>query len=127
MHTKLKLLGVALASVTAGIAGGTFLSAARKASGLCAGRGAGEGCRNIQAVSGRASGTLAYKVRKLARSNPVVLDASTPPAGSFVILAFNSMDNVKAWWNSPAYQAIIPLREKTSTTRAYAVEGVPPS
>ncbi len=53
-------------------------------------------------------GTLApYHVKTLARAPAVALDASTPPAGSTVILAFNSMDDIKAWWNSPAYQAIV--------------------
>ena len=71
-------------------------------------------------------GTLApYKTRTLARANPVALDNSVPPAGSLVIIAFNNMDDVKAFWNSPAYQAIIPLREKSAKTRAYAVEGMP--
>ena len=71
-------------------------------------------------------GTLApYKTRPLARANPVALDNSTPPAGSLVIIAFNNMDDVKAFWNSPAYQAIIPLREKSAKTRVYAVEGMP--
>jgi uncharacterized protein (DUF1330 family) len=71
-------------------------------------------------------GTLApYKTRTLARANPVALDNSTPPAGSLVIIAFNNMEDVKAFWNSPAYQAIIPLREKSAMTRIYAVEGVP--
>ena len=71
-------------------------------------------------------GTLApYKTRTLARANPVALDNSTPPAGSLVIIAFNNMEEVKAFWNSPAYQAIIPLREKSAMTRIYAVEGVP--
>src|SRR5674476_897039 len=38
-------------------------------------------------------GTLApYKVRTLARANPVALDSSTPPAGTLVVLAFNSME-----------------------------------
>ena len=73
-------------------------------------------------------GTLApYKVRTLARANPVALDSSTPPAGTLVVLAFNSMEDVKAFWNSPAYQAIIPLREKSAKTRVYAVQGMPPS
>jgi uncharacterized protein (DUF1330 family) len=73
-------------------------------------------------------GTLApYKVRTLSRAPAVALDSSTPPDGSVVILAFNSMDDVKAWWNSPAYQAIIPIREKSAKTRVYAVPGVPPS
>ena len=72
--------------------------------------------------------TLApYHVKTLARAPAVPLDASTPPAGSTVILAFNSMDDLKAWWNSPAYQAIIPLREKSAKTIAYALPGLPPS
>ena len=71
--------------------------------------------------------TLApYHVKTLSRAAPVALDASTPPAGSTVILAFNSMDDLKAWWNSPAYQAIIPLREKSAKTVAYALPGQPP-
>jgi len=70
-------------------------------------------------------GTLApYKTRTLARANPVALDTSAPPAGSLVIIAFNNMEDVKAFWNSPAYQAIIPLRNKSAMTRVYAVEGV---
>jgi uncharacterized protein (DUF1330 family) len=73
-------------------------------------------------------GTLEpYKTRTLVRAVPVALDSSTPPAGTLVVIAFNSMDDVKAFWNSPAYQAIIPLREKSSKTRVYAVQGVPPS
>jgi uncharacterized protein (DUF1330 family) len=72
-------------------------------------------------------GTLApYHVKTLARAAPVAMDASTPPGGSTVILAFNSMDDLKAWWNSPAYQAIIPLREKSAKTVVYALPGQPP-
>ena len=73
-------------------------------------------------------GTLApYHVKTLARGNAVAVDASTPPAGSTVILAFASMDDLKAWWNSPAYQAIIPIREKSAKTIVYALPGVPPA
>jgi uncharacterized protein (DUF1330 family) len=70
-------------------------------------------------------GTLApYHVKTLARAPAVALDTSTPPAGSTVILAFNSMDDLKAWWNSPAYQAIIPLREKSAKSIVYAMPGM---
>jgi len=73
-------------------------------------------------------GTLApFHVKTLARGPAIAVDASTPPAGSTVILAFNSMDDLKAWWNSPAYQAIIPLREKSAKTIAYALPGLPPA
>ena len=73
-------------------------------------------------------GTLApYHEKTLARAPAVAVDASALPAGAVAVLAFNSMDDLKAWWNSPAYQAIIPLREKSAKTRAYAVPGLPPS
>jgi uncharacterized protein (DUF1330 family) len=73
-------------------------------------------------------GTMApFHEKTLARSPALALDASTPPAGAVAILAFNSMDDLKAWWNSPAYQAIVPLREKSAKTRVYAVQGLPPS
>jgi uncharacterized protein (DUF1330 family) len=69
-------------------------------------------------------GTLApYHAKTLVRAPAVAVDASTPPAGSTVILAFNNMDDLKAWWNSPAYQAIIPLREKSAKTIVYALPG----
>jgi uncharacterized protein (DUF1330 family) len=72
--------------------------------------------------------TLApYHVKVLARAPGIAVDASTPPPGSTAILAFNTMDDLKAWWNSPAYQAIIPLREKSAKTIVYAVPGLPPA
>jgi uncharacterized protein (DUF1330 family) len=43
-------------------------------------------------------GTMApYKVRTLALSNAVPLERSTPPAGNLVVLAFNNMEDLKAW------------------------------
>ena len=58
---------------------------------------------------------------------PVMLDNSPQPKGTFAIIAFPSMKNLKDWWNSPAYSAVRSLREKSSTTIIYAVEGLPPS
>jgi uncharacterized protein (DUF1330 family) len=72
--------------------------------------------------------TLApYHVKVLARAPGIAVDGSTPPQGSTAILAFNSTDDLKAWWNSPAYQAIIPLREKSAKTIVYAVPGLSPA
>jgi uncharacterized protein (DUF1330 family) len=72
--------------------------------------------------------TLApYHVKTLVRAQPVALENSTPPAGATAILAFNSMDDLQAWWNSPAYKAIVPLREKSAKTIVYALPGLPAS
>ena len=71
-------------------------------------------------------GTMAqYKTRTLARANPVAVDSSAPPAGSLVIIAFNNMEDVKAFKKSPEYGGSVPLREESAKTRAYAVEGIP--
>ena len=72
--------------------------------------------------------TLApYHVKTLVRAQPVALENSTPPAGATAILAFNSMDDLQAWWNSPAYKAIVPLREKSAKSVVYALPGLPAS
>jgi uncharacterized protein (DUF1330 family) len=36
------------------------------------------------------------------------------------------MEELKRYWNSPAYQEISPIRQKTATSRIYFVEGVAP-
>ncbi len=74
-------------------------------------------------------GTLApYHVKTPSGTGDYVLEGEVNlVVGSDpVILAFNSMDDLKAWWNSPAYQAIIPLREKSAKTVVYALPGQPP-
>jgi uncharacterized protein (DUF1330 family) len=58
-------------------------------------------------------------------ATPVPVDSSTLPQGKFVILQFPSMQALKDWWNSPAYAAVRPLREKSSQARLFAVQGLP--
>src|SRR5258706_14294533 len=45
------------------------------------------------------------------------------PPGRIVILEFPDRDAAVAWRNSPAYQAILPIRDASSTSRVYVVEG----
>ena len=129
MTMKLTVVTLAVASTVVGFIGGTFLHAQTAVPPAYV-------IAQVQVTDPEAfkqylaalPGTMApYKVRTLARSNAVPLDLSTPPAGNLVVLAFNSMEDLKAWWNSSAYQAIIPLREKSAKTRIYAVQGMPPS
>jgi uncharacterized protein (DUF1330 family) len=129
MNMRAKLAAVAAGSMMVGVVGGTFLHAQTAVPPAYV-------IAEVQVTDpdtfkqylAALPGTMApHKVKTLTRAPAVALDSSTPPAGSVVVLAFNSMDDVKAWWNSPAYQAIIPLREKSAKTRAYAIPGVPPS
>jgi uncharacterized protein (DUF1330 family) len=125
MNTNWKLVTTALASMGIGVIGGTWLHAQTAAPPAFVVSHVDVSDQDTfkQYLAALPATLAPYKVKTLARGNPVKLDASTPPAGSLVILAFSNMADVKAWWNSPAYQAIIPLREKSSKTIAYAVEG----
>jgi uncharacterized protein (DUF1330 family) len=58
-------------------------------------------------------------------ASPVPVDGSTLPQGKIVVLQFPSMKALQDWWNSPAYAAARPLREKSTVGRTYAVEGIP--
>jgi len=47
------------------------------------------------------------------------------PKSRIVIIAFDSLEQVRAWYNSPAYAEIRPIRQRSGTTDAYIVEGLP--
>jgi uncharacterized protein (DUF1330 family) len=41
-----------------------------------------------------------------------------------IIVEFESMEKFEAWWNSPEYRAIAPLRENGAKTNAIVVKGI---
>jgi len=48
-----------------------------------------------------------------------------PPKG-IVVIAFDSAEKAREWYDSPAYQAIKPIRLSASKGRMFIVEGVAP-
>lgn len=48
------------------------------------------------------------------------------PPKSIVVLAFDSTEKALAWYNSPAYEAIKPIRQGASVSRMFMAEGLPP-
>lgn len=44
----------------------------------------------------------------------------------FVILEFPSMAKAKAWYESPAYRKIAPIRQRSTVSRMMFVEGLDP-
>ena len=46
-----------------------------------------------------------------------------PPDG-VVILQFPTVEDAKAWYNSPAYQAAMPHRRKAADYRGFIVQGL---
>ena len=48
-----------------------------------------------------------------------------PPKG-LVVIAFDSVDKAREWYDSPAYQKIKPIRERAANSRLFIVEGLAP-
>jgi len=40
-----------------------------------------------------------------------------------VVLAFDNIDKARAWYSSPAYEALKPLRDRACRARIFAIEG----
>jgi uncharacterized protein (DUF1330 family) len=50
------------------------------------------------------------------------LEGDAPPQRT-VVLEFPSLDHARNWYESDAYQALIPLRHAAAVTRNFLVEG----
>jgi uncharacterized protein (DUF1330 family) len=54
---------------------------------------------------------------------PESLDGDAPPKG-IVVIAFDSSERAQAWYDSPAYATIRPIRQAAVKGRMFIVEGV---
>lgn len=43
-----------------------------------------------------------------------------------VVIAFDSAEKARSWYDSPAYAAIKPIRQRAAKSRIFIVEGLPP-
>jgi uncharacterized protein (DUF1330 family) len=57
-------------------------------------------------------------------ARPEVLEGASP--GTMVVIEFPDRDRAVAWYASPAYQEILPLRTEKSSSTTFLVEGVAP-
>ena len=48
-------------------------------------------------------------------------------SGDLIVIAFPDIDQARAWYNSPAYRDILPLRSKHSEGAIMIMDGVPPT
>ena len=68
----------------------------------------------------------AFNGRFLVISNNAQTVEGEPAKGSLVVIAFDSLEQARGWYNSPAYEAIRPLRQNSTLTRMLIVEGLAP-
>jgi uncharacterized protein (DUF1330 family) len=64
-----------------------------------------------------------YGGRYLARSGEVSVMVGDWQPERIVLIQFESIEQVQEFFASPEYQALVPLREESATTRAIIVEG----
>jgi len=48
------------------------------------------------------------------------------PKQRFIVIGFDSVEKALAWENSPAYEAIKPIRHNSAKSRVFIAEGVVP-
>ncbi|MDD3905474.1 MAG: DUF1330 domain-containing protein [Candidatus Omnitrophica bacterium] len=60
----------------------------------------------------------------LARGGKVTVASGDWDPARIIMVRFESMEKFNAWWNSPEYRVIAPLREESTRTNAIVVEGV---
>ena len=73
-------------------------------------------------------GTLEpYGGRFIVRGGPLTVLEGDPPASRMVVFEFPSVDQATSWYESPEYQAIVPIRlDCARTPFMVAAEGVDP-
>jgi uncharacterized protein (DUF1330 family) len=130
MHTNLKLALAVLIGVSMGIFGARILRAqqAKAASGYViaevevtdpvALKKYAEKAPQIEAQYGGH-----YVIRGGGKIQPLEGD---PPKGFVVVIAFDSAEKARAWYDSPEYKEIRPIRQNATKSRLFIAEGYVP-
>jgi len=72
----------------------------------------------------KVAGTVqAFGGRFLTSGKVTALEGNAPQR--FVIIAFDSVEKARAWYESPVYQPLLETRKKTATSILLIAEGVP--
>lgn len=48
------------------------------------------------------------------------------PKGYVVVIGFDSLEKARGWYDSPAYEAIKPIRQRATKSRLLLAEGIAP-
>jgi len=81
----------------------------------------------MQKYGAKVPETLApFNHHYVVRSAKVQSLEGEPPKGGIVIIAFDSAEKAREWYDSPAYAAIRPIRQSAAKSRIFLVEGLAP-
>lgn len=128
MKTNLKLALAALAGVSIGGAGATVIQAqqVKTPPAYLIGEVEVTDRVGIQKYAEQIEATLApFNHRYLVRIGKTQALEGEAPKG-IVVISFDSAEKARSWYDSPAYEAIKPIRQRSTKSRIFIVEGVPP-
>ena len=64
-----------------------------------------------------------YGAKVLARGGRFQIMEGPEKFHRFVVIEFPSFDQAKGWYDSAAYQKLIPIRQKAASGKSFLVEG----
>lgn len=79
----------------------------------------------FQEYAAKVGPTLAPYGAKLIVRGPARAKEGPVPVGTIVVLEFPSLADAEAWYHSPAYKDVLPLRQRAANSRVFIVEGEP--
>ncbi|MGO9641932.1 MAG: DUF1330 domain-containing protein [Candidatus Acidiferrales bacterium] len=129
MKTNHKLALAVLAGVSIGVAGATAIHArqVKTPPGYVIAEVEVTDPTTMQKYGEKLPETLApFNHHYLVRGHNIQALEGEPPKGGIVIIAFDSAQKAREWWDSPAYDAIKPIRHSAAKSRIFIVEGIAP-
>ncbi len=129
MKTNRKLALAVLIGIAIGIAGATAIHArqVKTAPGYVIAEVEVTDLPTMQKYGEKVPETLApFNHHYLIRSSKIQALEGEPPKGGIVVIAFDSVEKAREWYDSPAYEAIKPIRQSAAKSRIFIVEGISP-
>ncbi len=130
MKKNLKLAAAVLAGISIGVAGARMIHAQQPKTlpGYVIAEVAVTDPIALQKYAEKAPQTLAtfngrYVIRGGGKIQALEGDA---PQGFVVVIAFDSAQKAREWYDSPAYAAIRPIRQNATKSRLFIAEGAAP-
>ena len=81
----------------------------------------------LQDYAAKVESTLApFQHHYVVRTSRIQTLEGDGPTNRIVIIAFDSVAKARAWYDSPAYAAIRPIRQSAAKSRVFVVEGIAP-
>ena len=127
MKPNHKLMLVMLAGIALGVAGATAIHAqqAKVAPGYVIAEVEVSDATAFQKYAAAVPGTLApFNAKYVVRAGKITPVEGDAPKGRFIVIGFDSVEKAQAWEDSPAYEAIKPIRHASAKSRVFIIEGV---